>query len=81
MANSSPQKVIVNDRAAKRLREGHVWVYTSDVVSDAGAQPGALVHVARPKDRILGSAIYSSSSQIKLRLLGRELLGSEDELL
>jgi 23S rRNA (cytosine1962-C5)-methyltransferase len=81
MANSSPQKVIVNDRAAKRLREGHVWVYTSDVVSDAGAQPGALVHVAGPKDRILGSAIYSSSSQIKLRLLGRELLGSEDELL
>ena len=81
MANSSPQKVIVNDRAAKRLREGHVWVYTSDVVSDAGAQPGALVHVAGPKDRTLGSAIYSSSSQIKLRLLGRDLLGSEDELL
>lgn len=81
MANSSPQKVIVNDRAAKRLREGHVWVYTSDVISDAGAQPGALVHVAGPKERILGSAIYSSSSQIKLRLLGRELLGSEDELL
>src|ERR1700686_1965860 len=81
MANGSPQKVIVNDRAAKRLREGHVWVYTSDVVSDAGAQPGALVHVSGPKDRTLGSAIYSSSSQIKLRLLGRDLLGSEDELL
>jgi 23S rRNA (cytosine1962-C5)-methyltransferase len=79
MANGSPQKVIVNDRAAKRLREGHVWVYASDVVSDAGALPGALVHVAGPKDRILGSAIYSSSSQIKLRLLGRELLASEEE--
>jgi 23S rRNA (cytosine1962-C5)-methyltransferase len=70
----------VNDRAAKRLREGHVWVYASDVVSDAGTEPGALAHVAGPKDRILGSAIYSSSSQIKLRLLGRELLGSEKEL-
>src|SRR5207302_4464683 len=34
-----------------------------------------------PKERILGSAVYSSSSQIKLRLLGREALGSEDELL
>jgi 23S rRNA (cytosine1962-C5)-methyltransferase len=37
--------------------------------------------VIGPKDKILGSAIYSSSSQIKLRLLGREDLGSEKELL
>jgi 23S rRNA (cytosine1962-C5)-methyltransferase len=81
MANSSPRKVIVNDRAAKRLRDGHVWVYTSDVLNDAGAQPGAMVHVIGPKDKILGSAIYSSSSQIKLRLLGRDALRSEDELL
>jgi 23S rRNA (cytosine1962-C5)-methyltransferase len=81
MANGLPRKVIVNERAAKRLRQGHVWVYTSDVLNDAGAQPGALVHVVGPKERFLGSAIYSSSSQIKLRLLGREALKSEDELL
>jgi 23S rRNA (cytosine1962-C5)-methyltransferase len=81
MANGLPRKVIVNERAAKRLREGHVWIYASDVLNDGGAQPGALVHVIGPKDKILGSAIYSSSSQIKLRLLGREPLGSEDELL
>jgi 23S rRNA (cytosine1962-C5)-methyltransferase len=80
MAQDSPKKVTVNDRAAKRLREGHVWVYASDVVSDGGAAPGALVHVVGPKDRVLGSAVYSSSSQIKLRLLGRELLASEEEL-
>jgi 23S rRNA (cytosine1962-C5)-methyltransferase len=81
MANGLPRKVIVNERAAKRLRQGHVWVYASDVLNDAGAQPGALVHVIGPKEKLLGSAIYSSSSQIKLRLLGREALGSEDELL
>jgi 23S rRNA (cytosine1962-C5)-methyltransferase len=81
MANSSPPKVIINERAAARLRGGHVWVYASDVVSDEGTQPGALVHVAGPKEKVLGSAIYSSSSQIRLRLLGRELLRSEDELL
>lgn len=79
MAKDSPKKVIVNDRAAKRLREGHVWVYASDVLNEAGIQPGALVHVVGPKDKILGSAVYSSSSQIKLRLLGREILGSEEE--
>jgi len=81
MANGSPQKVIVNDRAAKRLRQGHVWVYASDVLNDAGTLAGALVHVIGPRDKALGSAIYSSSSQIKLRLLGSSLLRSEDELL
>jgi 23S rRNA (cytosine1962-C5)-methyltransferase len=80
MANGLPRKVIVNERAAKRLRQGHVWVYASDVLNDAGAQPGALVHVIGPREKLLGSAIYSSSSQIKLRLLGREALGPEDEL-
>jgi 23S rRNA (cytosine1962-C5)-methyltransferase len=81
MANGLPRKVIVNERAAKRLRDGHVWVYASDVLNDGGAKPGALVHVIGPKDKILGSAIYSSSSQIKLRLLSREALRSEEELL
>jgi 23S rRNA (cytosine1962-C5)-methyltransferase len=81
MGNSSLQKVIVNDRAAKRLRQGHVWVYASDVLNDTGTQPGALVHVIGPRDKALGSAIYSSSSQIKLRLLGSSLLSSEDGLL
>src|SRR5579864_558167 len=81
MVNALPRKVIVNERAAKRLREGHVWIYASDVLNDSGAAQGALVHVVGPKERVLGSAIYSSSSQIKLRLLGREALGSEGELL
>lgn len=81
MANGPVKKVIVNERAAKRLRDGHVWAYASDVLNDAGATPGALVHVVGPKNKLLGSAIYSSSSQIKLRLVGREALQSEEELL
>ena len=58
-----------------------MWVYSSDVLNDAGIPAGSLVHVVGPKNKALGSAIYSSSSQIKLRLLGRELLNSEHELL
>src|SRR5215472_8311650 len=81
MANGSLQKVIINDRAAARLRNGHVWVYASDVLNDAGIPAGALVHVVGPKSKVLGSAIYSSSSQIKLRLLSREMPGSEEELM
>jgi 23S rRNA (cytosine1962-C5)-methyltransferase len=81
-SRSIPQ-VRISDRAALRLRAGHVWVYASDVLkeAEAGVEPGALVHVLGPKDKPLGSAIYSSASQIKLRLLTRELLASEADLL
>jgi 23S rRNA (cytosine1962-C5)-methyltransferase len=74
-------QVKVNDRAVARLRGGHVWVYASDVVGENKIEPGSLVHVVGPKDKPLGSAVYSSSSQIKLRLLCREQLRSEPELL
>jgi 23S rRNA (cytosine1962-C5)-methyltransferase len=82
-SQSIPQVCVVriSDRAAVRLRGGHVWVYASDVVDEGGAAPGALVQVVGPKDKPLGSAIYSSASQIKLRLLTRELLASEEDLL
>ena len=81
METSAPPQLTISERAAARLRGGHVWVYASDVVNDAGVQPGSLAHVLGPKNKVLGTAIYSSSSQIRLRLLGRELLSSEDELL
>jgi 23S rRNA (cytosine1962-C5)-methyltransferase len=74
-------QVRINERAAARLRGGHVWVFASDVVDSGDPEPGALVHVLGPRDRPLGSAVYSSSSQIRLRLLGRELLGGDDDLL
>lgn len=75
------RKVIVNDRAAARLRGGHVWVYASDVLNDGSAAAGALVHAVNAKGKLLGSAIYSSASQIRLRLLTRDAIGSENELM
>ena len=41
---SVPQ-IRISDRAALRLREGHVWVYASDVEDEGGAAAGDLVHV------------------------------------
>src|SRR5512146_486251 len=75
------KKVIVNERSAARLRAGHVWGYASVVLKDGAAAPGALVHVVNTKCKLLGSTIFSSSSQIKLRLLTREALPSENGLL
>jgi 23S rRNA (cytosine1962-C5)-methyltransferase len=78
---SGIKKVIVDERAAARLRAGHVWVYASGVLNDAGAAPGSLVHVVNTKGRLLGSAIFSSSSQLKLRLVSPDEVGSETDLM
>ncbi len=61
--------VVVNSRAVARLRAGHPWIYRSDVVSAEGASPGALVEVKNERGRFLGSAFYSTASEIALRLL------------
>jgi 23S rRNA (cytosine1962-C5)-methyltransferase len=66
---------IVSRRAADRLRGGHLWVYASDVISVAPPQPEeALIPVADQRGIFLGTALYSSQSQIALRLVARETL-------
>ena len=79
--SSAIRKIVINERAAARLRNGHVWVYASDVLNDDGSAAGALVQVVNARGRLLGSAIHSSTSQIKLRLISRDAVGSEDELM
>ncbi len=68
LADSIPI-ITVNHRGAARLRGGHLWVYRSDLVPPAEAPAGSLVHVHDERGRHLGSALYSSASQIAVRLL------------
>lgn len=60
-------------RAADRLRAGHLWVYRSDIESapDAALPAGALVTVLDNRGAPLGTALYSTSSQIAARLVSR----------
>jgi 23S rRNA (cytosine1962-C5)-methyltransferase len=62
-------EVRVNRRGADRVRDGHLWIYRSDVVETAEAQGGQVVEVLTQRGSPLGTAHYSSSSQIALRLL------------
>ncbi|MGA8212852.1 MAG: class I SAM-dependent rRNA methyltransferase [Candidatus Sulfotelmatobacter sp.] len=62
-------KVTISPRGASRLKGGHVWVYRSDIVSADGVPAGSLVRVVDHRSQPLGSALYSSSSQIAIRLL------------
>ena len=63
-------EVSVNRRGEERVRLGHLWIYRSDVVT-SDAQPGDIARVAGSRGRALGHAMYSSRSEIALRLLTR----------
>jgi 23S rRNA (cytosine1962-C5)-methyltransferase len=71
----------ISRRGADRLQQGHAWVYRSDIVSVDGIPPGALVNVSDERGRFLGTAFYSSSSQIAIRMLSTEAVNDVSGLL
>ena len=62
----------VSARGASRLKQGHVWVYRSDVLDVDGVPPGSLVSVTDQRGKPFGTAFYSSSSQIAIRMVSHE---------
>ena len=66
-------EVRVNRKAAGRVESGHPWIFSSDMTDRGAAQPGEAVKVADPRGRPLGTAHYSSTSQIALRMLSRQV--------
>ncbi len=61
--------VTVNRRAVARLERGHPWVFRSDLDGMPDAPPGSVVRVQLASGKPLGTAHYSSTSQIALRML------------
>ena len=74
MTKKTPQgsilpEVGISKRGTERLQSGHVWVYRSDVFHAEQEIPaGALVRVVDHRKKPLGTAFYSSASQIAIRL-------------
>jgi len=66
------KEVRVTRKAAARVASGHPWIFASDVSDRGGAQPGEAVKVLGTDSRALGTAHYSSTSEIALRLLSRQ---------
>src|SRR6202167_2558143 len=56
-------------RGENRLQARHPWVYRSDVVEEKNIPSGALVRVLDSRGKFLGTALYSSSSQIAIRMI------------
>jgi 23S rRNA (cytosine1962-C5)-methyltransferase len=74
-------QVIVSRRGAARLKEGHVWVYRSDLISTDGSSPGTMVSVKDERGHFLGTALYSSASQIAVRMISSEAVADIATLL
>ncbi len=71
-ARSDLPKVNVSPRGVSRLKSGHVWVYRSDVLDADGTPPGSLIAITDQRGKPLGTALYSSSSQIAIRMISHE---------
>ena len=62
--------VTISPRGEKRLRDGHLWVYRSDLAR-VEAQGGDAVAVQTARGRLVGHGLYSDRSKIALRLVTR----------
>jgi 23S rRNA (cytosine1962-C5)-methyltransferase len=62
--------VKVTARGAERWKQGHPWIYRSDVAEEPDDAPG-IVPVTDRKGKFLGQALYSPKSEIRVRLLTR----------
>ena len=69
---STLPKLKLSPRGATRLKSGHVWVYKSDVEAANSIPPGSLVTVTDQRGKPLGTALYSSSSQIAVRMISAD---------
>ena len=67
-----PTTVTITKRGVQRVHARHCWIYRSDVTEASKAQLGEVVRVADARGRVLGAALYSSRSQIALRMVSFE---------
>ena len=67
--------VRLSSRGVARLQGRHPWVYRSDIVEAKDVLPGATVRVLDSRGKFLGTALYSSSSQIAIRMISHGSVG------
>jgi len=63
--------IVITPAGARRLRDGHLWIYASDVVSESPPEPPDIARILDAAGNGLGFAMFSPLSQIRLRLLRR----------
>lgn len=64
--------VTITEKAERSIKNGHVWVYDSEVTNIFGEYSnGGLVDVVTKKGRFLGTGFINDNSKIRVRLISR----------
>lgn len=61
--------VIVSDRARKRLKSKHPWVFSNEIVAKPEVPPGEIVDVRDERDHFIGAGYYNPHTLIAARIL------------
>jgi 23S rRNA (cytosine1962-C5)-methyltransferase len=64
----------ISRRASDRLRNGHLWVYASDIEAISAGETDTLLPVADNRGLLMGTALYSPTSQIALRMVSHQAI-------
>jgi 23S rRNA (cytosine1962-C5)-methyltransferase len=65
-------EAVISPAGARRLRQGHLWIYATDVVCEPEDAAAPIVRVVDSAANVQGYAFYSRQSQIRLRFLSRD---------
>jgi 23S rRNA (cytosine1962-C5)-methyltransferase len=61
--------VTISRRGVERVEDGHLWIYRSDILDASEAKGGGCVRVGDERGRFIAQALYSSRSEIAVRVL------------
>lgn len=67
--------IALQPKQGRRVKEGHPWVYSNELVMDAAAKalpPGSVVQLADAHGRIMGVAHFNPHTLIAARMLSRD---------
>ncbi len=67
----SADTAVISAKGATRAREGHLWIYRSDVIVRPKVESGSIVRVIDHRNRFVGWAHFGAETEITLRLLSK----------
>lgn len=65
--------ITLRPREERRIKEGHLWVFATDLSALPALEPGTLVRLSTSDGASLGTGFYNPLSKIAVRLLGGEV--------
>lgn len=68
----SKDTAVISAKGTARAREGHLWIYRSDVTGRPKAETGSVVRVVDNRGRFIARAHFGAESEITLRLISNE---------